>query len=203
MGSSLVTCTLIEPQALQQGGTAANRALAYLAHGESAAPIGPMFGETFGTIYDITTVVILWFAGASAMSGLLSLVPRYLPRYGMAPRWAEAFRPLVVLFTVVGLLVTWVFDASVEAQGGAYATGVMVLITSACVAVVIDQWRKRAHVTAGIERRRRTRATHHGCRSTVSPGRMCSSPSCSCTRPWRSSWRSRTASRSPVPSSRR
>ncbi len=149
-GSAMVTCTLIEPQAMLHGGAAANRALAYLAHGECAAPIGAIFGETFGTIYDITTVVILWFAGASAMSGLLSLVPRYLPRYGMAPRWAEAFRPLVVLFTVVGLLVTWAFDASVEAQGGAYATGVMVLITSACVAVVIDQWGKRAHVTAGM-----------------------------------------------------
>jgi hypothetical protein len=150
-GSAVVTCTLIEPQAMLPGGAAANRALAYLAHGECAAPIGAIFGETFGTIYDITTVVILWFAGASAMSGLLSLVPRYLPRYGMAPRWAEAFRPLVVLFTAIGLLVTWVFDASVEAQGGAYATGVMMLITSACVAVVIDQWGKRAHVTAGMD----------------------------------------------------
>jgi hypothetical protein len=109
-----------------------------------------MFGETFGTVYDVTTVVILWFAGASAMSGLLSLVPRYLPRYGMAPRWAEAFRPMVILFTAIGLVVTWVFDASVEAQGGAYATGVMVLITSACVAVLIDQWRRRARAAAQL-----------------------------------------------------
>ena len=149
LGSAVVTCTLIPPEALLSGGKAANRALAFLAHGESPTPMGSLFGETFGTVYDVTTVVILWFAGASAMSGLLNLVPRYLPRYGMAPRWAEAFRPLVILFTCVGLFVTWVFDASVEQQGGAYATGVMVLISSACVAVVIDEWRKRGKQLAG------------------------------------------------------
>jgi hypothetical protein len=77
------------------------------------------------------------------MSGLLNLVPRYLPRYGMAPRWAEAVRALVVVFTMINLLVTWIFGASVVAQSGAYATGVMVLMSSAGVAVVIDEWRKR------------------------------------------------------------
>lgn len=134
---------LIDPVALVTEGLAANRALAYIAHGETRAFISPMFGEVFGTTYDVSTVSILWFAGASAMSGLLNLVPRYLPRYGMAPKWAEAVRALVVVFTVVNLLVTWIFDASVVAQGGAYATGVMMLMTSAGVAVVIDQWKKR------------------------------------------------------------
>jgi len=142
LGSSLVTSTLIEPAELQKGGRAANRALAYLAHGQSAARINPLFGDVFGTLYDLATVVILWFAGASAMSGLLNLVPRYLPRYGMAPKWAEAFRPLVVLFTFVNLLVTWIFEASVTAQGGAYATGVLVLMTSASVATVIDRFKR-------------------------------------------------------------
>jgi len=42
------------------------------------------------------------------------------------------------------VLVTWIFDASVENQGEAYATGVLVLMTSAAVAVVIDQWHRRA-----------------------------------------------------------
>ncbi|HVT28785.1 MAG TPA: hypothetical protein VHE81_12295, partial [Lacipirellulaceae bacterium] len=43
----------------------------------------------------------------------------------------------------INLIVTWIFSASVTEQGGAYATGVMVLMTSAAVAVVIDDWRKR------------------------------------------------------------
>ncbi|MEX2092043.1 MAG: hypothetical protein WD971_05165 [Pirellulales bacterium] len=144
LGSSTVTTMLISPESLITEGKAANRALAYIAHGDTTAMINPMFGEMFGTIYDVSTVAILWFAGASAMSGLLNLVPRYLPRYGMVPRWAEAVRALVIVFTGINLLVTWIFGASVVAQGGAYATGVMVLMSSAAVAVVIDQWRKRS-----------------------------------------------------------
>jgi len=77
------------------------------------------------------------------MVGLLNLVPQYLPKFGMAPEWAKAVRPLVLLFTVINLLVTWAFDANVDAQGGAYATGVLVLMTSACVATVIDIYGNR------------------------------------------------------------
>jgi len=124
-------------------GKAANRALAYIAHGESPTAISPLFGETFGTIYDISTVVILWFAGASAMAGLLNLVPQYLPRYGMAPEWAAATRPLVLLFTLINLAVTWIFNADVIAQGAAYATGVLVLMSSAAIATVIETYHKR------------------------------------------------------------
>jgi hypothetical protein len=120
------------------------RALAYLAHQEGPHNISPFFGDTFGTVYDASTVVILWFAGASAMAGLLNIVPKYLPRYGMAPEWARATRPLVFLLTAINLLVTYVFKADVTAQGDAYATGVLVLITSACVATLIDKWRKGA-----------------------------------------------------------
>src|SRR5207249_3288480 len=147
IGSSLVVATLIEPAAFDKAAdpTANERALAYIAHGEGeAGQISPLFGHAFGTVYDISTVVILWFAGASAMAGLLNLNPRYLPRYGMAPDWARAIRPLVVLFTLINLLVTWIFRADVTAQGGAYATGVLVLMTSACVATVIEKWRARA-----------------------------------------------------------
>ena len=145
--SSFAVSLLIPPQELL-GGKASNRALAYLAHGEGGLKLAPYFGSIFGTIYDAATIGILWFAGASAMSGLLNLVPRYLPRYGMAPGWAASLRPLAIFFTGVNLLVTLIFRASVHDQGAAYATGVMVLMCSACVAVVIHHWPKKA-VEAG------------------------------------------------------
>jgi hypothetical protein len=142
LGSSIVTAMLIDPKALITEGEAANRALAYVAHGDAKYLINPVFGSLFGTIYDISTVSILWFAGASAISGLLNLVPRYLPRFGMAPRWAEAVRWLVIHFTFINIIVTLIFHASVIAQGGAYATGVMMLMSSGAIAVLIDLWLK-------------------------------------------------------------
>jgi hypothetical protein len=135
MGSSFVSTLLIPPVEFGPEGAANGRALAYLAHEH--------FGEVFGTIYDISTISILWFAGASALAGLLNLVPRYLPRYGMAPEWAKAMRPMVLVFIGITFLVTVLFDADVEAQGGAYATGVLVLIMSASVAVTLFAWRQR------------------------------------------------------------
>jgi len=155
IGSSLVTGTntLIPAEELRLEpvkGKAMDRALAYLAHGESPHPICPLFGRVFGTVYDVSTILILWFAGASAMAGLLTMVPRYLPRYGMAPEWAGAYRPLVIAFTVINLLVTLAFRADVSAQGGAYATGVLVLMTSACVASFVHELRRTPEPHHGL-----------------------------------------------------
>ena len=135
VGSSIVTTLLIPAAEFEEGGRADGRALAYLAHEH--------MGNVFGTLYDLSTVTILWFAGGSALVGLLNLVPQYLPRYGMAPEWAKATRPLVVIFTAITFVVTILFKADVNAQGGAYATGVLVLMGSASLAVTISAWREK------------------------------------------------------------
>ena len=133
--SSFVTTLLIAPADYGHGGKASGRALAFLAH--------RYLGLAFGTVYDLSTILILGLAGASAMAGLLHLIPRYLPRFGMAPQWALLSRPLVLVILAVAVVVTWIFDADVEAQSGAYATGVLVLILSAALAVTLALWRER------------------------------------------------------------
>ncbi len=135
LATSLISTLLIEPDKFKEGGPANGRALAYLGH--------QYLGNGFGSLYDISTILILGFAGASAMAGLLSLIPRYLPRFGMAPEWASASRPLVLVFLAIAYVVTFVFRANVDAQGGAYATGVLVLITSASIAVTLTVWKQK------------------------------------------------------------
>jgi hypothetical protein len=133
--SSVVTTLLIDPADYAEGGKASGRAIAFLAHRH--------LGPAFGTVYDLSTILILGLAGASAMAGLLHLIPRYLPRFGMAPQWAALSRPLVLALFVVDVVITLIFGASVEAQSGAYATGVLVLILSAAFAATLALWRER------------------------------------------------------------
>ena len=61
VATSFVTTILIPSQAFSSNGEANGRAMAYLAH--------QYFGSAFGSIYDISTILILAFAGASAMAG--------------------------------------------------------------------------------------------------------------------------------------
>ena len=106
LGSVLVTSVLIPPSAFGPGGHAANRALAYLAHGGDLASgtgaevMCPLLGVVFGSIYDITTVLLLTLAGTSVMTAL-SVLAAAVPlafRHGAKVdrplgRAADALRP--------------------------------------------------------------------------------------------------------------
>jgi hypothetical protein len=77
------------------------------------------------------------------MTALAVLLPLFLLRFGMEFRWADRWGFLLILFAGINFLVTVWFQANVEDQRGAYATGVLVLI--ACAAVVTLMDKRRAH----------------------------------------------------------
>src|SRR5207247_420881 len=150
----LVTTLLIPDRALARpsgntpAGPALNRALAYLAHGgelaDNAGPPAPFGGIVFGTAYDAVTILVLCLAGTSVMTALAVLLPQFLMRFGMEFRWADRWGFLMIVFAVINLVVTLLFQANVEDQRGAYATGVLVLISSASVVTALDK-RKALH----------------------------------------------------------
>jgi hypothetical protein len=157
VGSVLVVTLLVPVEAFGAGGSADHRALAWIAHGGNGA-VSPLFGEMFGSVYDLSSVLILFLAGASATLSLRDLVPRYLAKYGMQLQWAAKVGIILHLFNVVILLVTIVFRADVQSQQSAYAASVLVLLTAASIAAYLDVrhrwrgsiWRPAAVVPFGL-----------------------------------------------------
>jgi hypothetical protein len=111
----------------------------------TAGDLNPLFGPAFGTLYDISAVLILFLAGASVTISLRDLLPQYLMRYGMEMHWAQRIGVLLHLFNAIVLIVVLAFHASVSHQQGAYATAVLVLLAGATLAAIVDmrtRWRR-------------------------------------------------------------
>lgn len=112
---------------------------------QTGADLNPLFGPGFGTLYDVSAILILFLAGASVTISLRDLLPQYLTRYGMEMHWAHRTGVLLHLFNVIVLIVVLVFHARVSHQQRAYATSVLVLLAAAALAArtdVIHRWRR-------------------------------------------------------------
>ena len=150
LASSFVCCLLIPPEAFH--GKAADRALAYLAHGGALTTgdgsLLPWGEGWFGSLYDTVTVLVLVLAGTSVMTALASLLPRFLLRFGMDMAWSQRWGVLIILFGLVNAAVTFFYQARVSAQRDAYAVAVLVLITCA---VAVSALGKKQKLTGQAE----------------------------------------------------
>lgn len=153
--SAVTVTTLLVPRSeLLPNGTAAHRALAYIAHGspvagEGSDAINAVLGHTFGDLYDLSSVFILCLAGVSVTLGLQTLLPHYLNRLGMDVHWAGQSGVILHILNVIIVLVTVVFHASPSLQQWAYATSVLVLLAGAAIAAAKDLRRKSARGFVG------------------------------------------------------
>jgi hypothetical protein len=145
LSANFVVALLVDPVSLLgPDGNIEHRALSYLAHGGQLADkalgvnVNSMFGPFFGSIYDLSTVMILCLAGAGATISMRDIVPDFLSRFGMQLSWAHRIGVITHLFNGVILLVTVAFKASVTAQLWAYATSVLALLFGASLAALLD-----------------------------------------------------------------
>jgi hypothetical protein len=149
LSSTFVTSLLIPPDSFFTRGQASNRALAYLAHGgwlangQTAAAMNPLFGVWFGSLFDLSTVVMLGLTGASVIIGLQNFVPPFLHQMGMEMEWARRTSALYYLFAGINLCVTVLFRASVGAQRSAYATSVLAMMTGAATTAFLNRRKSR------------------------------------------------------------
>jgi hypothetical protein len=104
----------------------------------AGSEVSSLFGPVFGTVYDISTILILCLAGASLAIGLRDVLPHYLTRYGMEMQWSHRVGLSLNLFNLAILIILLWFHASVTEQLGAYATCVLVLLASAAIAAIVD-----------------------------------------------------------------
>lgn len=144
LAATLVVPLLVPLEMLLTPTGMEHRSLSYLAHGgmlstgQPAAVLNPLFGVTFGTVYDLSTILILCLAGATATISLQHLVPEFLGRFGMQMEWAQRVGLIMHLFNGTILLVALVFRASVTAQMWAYAASVVALLFAASTAALLD-----------------------------------------------------------------
>ena len=149
LSSTLVTTILIPEIAFKTDGQAENRALAYLAHGgklvdgTTSQMLNPIFGEQFGAAYDVVTITVLTLAGITVLIGMRELIPPYLYRLGMDWKWSQRMGLLMYLFTFLKLAVAYFYSANLDAQRGAYLTGVLSIFTMASFTALIDVWKRR------------------------------------------------------------
>lgn len=146
-----VTAMLIPVDALLERGPAMHRALAYLAHGgrladgQPARAMNGLFGPAFGTLYDVVTISMLCLAGACVAIALRDYVPQSLQRFGMELDWAHRLGVKMRFFNVVVLAIVVLFRAHISALQWVYATSVLVLLSGASFAALIDVRRRLAN----------------------------------------------------------
>ena len=124
VSSVLVTTLFVPREALEHGGEAEHRALAYLGprhrrwSAAGDAPLNPLFGHDFGDLFDLSTATILCLAGATVTMGLQNMLPHYLNRLGMEVSWAGRLGVILLVLNVIVLVVTVVFRPAPRRSNG-------------------------------------------------------------------------------------